>query len=291
MIAPIGICASVTRNAPSAASCAPRGSPSTLRAASQVTSVSARPTSATSAVPELDERVEALLGIRLVAAARPVLAAEPGPGQPHERARGHDEEERGAGREREPEEAGGRQAPEAKARDRRRSRAEHDSGARLDRPIRDRSSPRTRTSPRGPRRARRAARRGARRPSAGRTRALRAPASPRSRRGARRTRGSGGRRPCCTPASASSAAPGSSGSAPASSTTRTPLRDASSCACPSSPNPVTSVTAFGSNGRRTSAARRLSSTIDSIAASSAPGGATPSRCAWRTIPVPSGFVR
>ena len=76
--------------------------------------------------------------------------------------------------------------------------------------------------------------------------------------------------PVRTPSAASSSAPGSAGSELASSTTRTPLLDASSCTWPSSPNPVTSVTAFGSNGRRTSAASLFSSSIDSIAASSAP---------------------
>ena len=54
---------------------------------------------------------------------------------------------------------------------------------------------------------------------------------------------------------------------------------------------MTSVTAFGANGRRTSAAARFSAVIDATAASSAPGGARPSRCACRTMPVPSGFVR
>ena len=42
-------------------------------------------------------------------------------------------------------------------------------------------------------------------------------------------------------------------------TARTPLRDASSYVCPSRPNPVTSVTALGSNGRMASAAARFSS--------------------------------
>ena len=64
-------------------------------------------------VAELDERVEALLRVGLVAAARPVLAPEPGSGQPHERARGDDEEERHARRERELEERGGRERPNA----------------------------------------------------------------------------------------------------------------------------------------------------------------------------------
>ncbi len=40
------------------------------------------------AVPELDERVESLLRVGLVAALRPVVAPEAGSGQPHERTRG-----------------------------------------------------------------------------------------------------------------------------------------------------------------------------------------------------------
>ena len=53
---------------------------------------------------------------------------------------------------------------------------------------------------------------------------------------------------------------------------------------------MTSVTAFGENDRSASAASRFSSVIDATAASSAPSGAHPSRTAWRTSPVPSGFV-
>ena len=64
-------------------------------------------------VPELDEGVVPLLRVRLVPAARPVLAAEPGAGQPHERAGGHDEEERAARRRGEPEEPPRRHEPEA----------------------------------------------------------------------------------------------------------------------------------------------------------------------------------
>ena len=60
-------------------------------------------------------------------------------------------------------------------------------------------------------------------------------------------------------------------------TARTPLREASSYVCPSNPNPVTSVTAFGSNGLMASAAARFSSSIESTAASRAPAGAIPSR--------------
>jgi hypothetical protein len=43
-------------------------------------------------VAELDERVKALLGVRLVAATRPVLAAEPRAGEPDERTRRDHEE-------------------------------------------------------------------------------------------------------------------------------------------------------------------------------------------------------
>ena len=65
---------------------------------------------------------------------------------------------------------------------------------------------------------------------------------------------------------------------------RTPLRDAISCACPKSPKPVTSVTAFGSNGRSASAAAALRVVIHSIASAA-------SIFAASTRPVPSGFVR
>ena len=47
---------------------------------------------------------------------------------------------------------------------------------------------------------------------------------------------------------------------------RTPLRAAVSCACPSRPKPVTSVTALGAYGRRVSAASRLSVRIAPTAA-------------------------
>ena len=57
------------------------------------------------AIAELDERVKALLGIRLVAATRPVLAPEPRARQAHECARGDDEEERRRGRDRQAQEA------------------------------------------------------------------------------------------------------------------------------------------------------------------------------------------
>ena len=56
----------------------------TRRDASQVASDARIPHERDDAVPELDERVEALRGERRVAAARPVVAAEARPGQPHE---------------------------------------------------------------------------------------------------------------------------------------------------------------------------------------------------------------
>jgi hypothetical protein len=65
---------------------------------------------------------------------------------------------------------------------------------------------------------------------------------------------------------------------------RTPLRSAISCACPNSPNPVTSVTAFGVNGRSTSAAAAFSVVIQRTASETSPLPAS-------SNPVPSGFVR
>ena len=111
------------------------------------------------------------------------------------------------------------------------------------------------------------------------------------RRAGRRTRGCGGRRRCGPRPRRAPARRAARAAPPASRTMRTPERDAVSWACPSSPNPVTSVTAFGVKGRSASAASRFDSHIASIAASSAPAGATPSRTPWRTSPVPSGFVR
>ncbi len=72
------------------------------------------------AVAELDERVEALLGIRLRAAARPVLAAEPRPGEAHEGAGRDDEEERDARCERETHERPRRERSRTDRRDRHR---------------------------------------------------------------------------------------------------------------------------------------------------------------------------
>ena len=120
---------------------------------------------------------------------------------------------------------------------------------------------------------------------------LRAQRRPRSRRAARRTRGCAGRRPCAPRPRRARARRAARGAR------RHRARSAPRCATPSrghgpsSPKPVTSVTAFGANGRSASAASRLSVRIAATAASSAPSGARPSRCAWSTRPVPSGFVR
>ena len=72
------------------------------------------------AVAELDERVESLLGIRLRAAARPVLAAEPRPGEAYEGAGRDDEEERDARCERETHERPRRERSRPDRRDRHR---------------------------------------------------------------------------------------------------------------------------------------------------------------------------
>src|SRR6266540_1937575 len=65
-----------------------------------------------------------------------------------------------------------------------------------------------------------------------------------------------------------SSAPSIAGRRSDSSTIRTPLRDATSCACPKSPKPVTSVTAFGEKLRSTSAASMFKVRIQRIARSS-----------------------
>ncbi len=103
MIAPIGICATVRRNAASAASYPAREADDPARA-EPGGQRQRQPDERDHAVPELDERVESLLGVGLVAALRPVVTAEARSGQPHERTRGDDEEERHAGGEREPQE-------------------------------------------------------------------------------------------------------------------------------------------------------------------------------------------
>src|SRR5436190_2729337 len=83
---------------------------------------------------------------------------------------------------------------------------------------------------------------------------------------------------------AASIAPSSAGSTEAWSRIRTPLRSAVSCAWPSRPKPVTSVTACGEKGLSACAARSLSVVIQRAASERSPFSA-------RTRPVPSGFVR
>ena len=74
---PNGICAKPPRNAPRAAARACRGSPAVFREASHAASAKRIPIGGNDTVAELHERVEPLLGVRRVAAARPVLTAEP----------------------------------------------------------------------------------------------------------------------------------------------------------------------------------------------------------------------
>ena len=106
--------------------------------------------------------------------------------------------------------------------------------------------PAPRTSPPAPRPGRPGARRAGPRPSAGRSRAPRPRRTPRTSRLRRpRSRGCGRRRRSGSPAPPPRARPSSAGSRSASSTSRTPLRSATSCAWPNRPKPVTSVTAPG----------------------------------------------
>ncbi len=72
---------------------------------------------------------------------------------------------------------------------------------------------------------------------------------------------------------------------------RTPLRSAVSYAWPSSPKPVTSVTACGAKGRSTSAAAPFSVVIQPIASASSSSPTSCFPCPASTSPVPSGFVR
>ena len=72
---------------------------------------------------------------------------------------------------------------------------------------------------------------------------------------------------------------------------RTPLRSAISYAWPSSPNPVTSVTAFGPTARTSRAASAFRRRIEAIASSSAAGSTSPRLAPCTISPVPSGFVR
>ena len=224
---------------------------------------------------------------------RPVLAAEARPGEPHERARGDDEKKRDARRERDAEEGprarrAGFARTAATLTTRRTTPAPSST-----RPIRAANSPvRTRTSPRG----RRPLRRHRDEQAPGGLRVVRErfhepgrvaldvrpgelavpPIAARADAGLRQL-------------AARRAAPGAP---PASRTTRTPLREASSCACPSRPKPVTSVTAFGSKGR--SDVRGGPVELDHRRRSRRPARRPARRRRARacsTIPVPSGLVR
>jgi len=87
-----------------------------------------------------------------------------------------------------------------------------------------------------------------------------------------------------------SSAPSIAGNRPDSSRIWTPLRSATSWAWPKSPNPVTSVTAFGASPRRTSAASLFSVRIQPIARSSC---CEPASFFFQPVmirPVPSGLV-
>ena len=85
-----------------------------MRAASQVDEREDDPHQGDHPVAELDEGVVALLRVRPVAAPRPVLAPEPGAREPHEGARGDDEEEGDTRRGGEPEEPRSVTAPRAR---------------------------------------------------------------------------------------------------------------------------------------------------------------------------------
>src|SRR5262245_51986216 len=215
---------------------------------------------ADAAVPVLDERMEVLLGQERGAAARPVVAAEPGPREADRRTRDDDEDERSerdVGEKRE----GFRREGVATSGDLR-GVGLHQASARpapsTTRPTRMSESPAStkeasRTAPLSagietssppavcgskPRMS----------SSAGSPSSAAAPATNSRLRWSppvRRAR------------SATASAPGSAGNEAGSSSMRTPLRSAISWACPNRPKPVTSVTADGSNGRSASAARSL----------------------------------
>ena len=294
------------RDAPSAAARRPGATRATC------TSASDDPDERDHPVPELDEaRGSPAVGNGVVAAARPVLAAEARAGQPHERARGDDELERRRTR---PARGGGSRAarrvrplrchvPEQPCRVRRPSSGRRGAVA-------------TGARRRRPRRPGRPA--GARAPAAanvglgdhGRSLGGKRDEQParglrvvrerlgdggrrRSRRAGPRTRGCAGRRRCGRRPRPSSSAPGQGGQRGGLELdARTPLRVAISYAWPSRPKPVTSVTACGRErpqrvrrgaverrhrrDRRVERARRV---------------AIPSRRACSTSPVPSGFVR
>ena len=217
-------------------------------------------------VRELDVRVEALRLEVMRLAAGPVLAAEPGAGEPNGRAGGDDQDEHHGVQQREPAERLGRERDPAQTGERLRAGV-HARTVALRQRVPAPSVDARRSAPgRGPRAANsassasalvaRAGRRAGRRRSAGRRRARPAPARRRRRRPAR-TRG------CCAcpPSRRLRAPPRARRRAPAGAPRRSDPNAAAlaiSCACPSRPKPVTSVTAFGVNGRSTSAASRLS---------------------------------
>ena len=96
---PIGICATATRNAPSAAHRPQRERPLDPARRQPRGERENDPDERDHSIAELDECVEALLRIGLVAAARPVLAPESRAREAHEGARRDDEEQRDARRE------------------------------------------------------------------------------------------------------------------------------------------------------------------------------------------------
>ena len=102
---PSGICATVPSARRRARRCAPSAaSPATRRAASHVINGEHDADERDEAVAELDRGVATLLGERLVAAPRPVVAAEPRGGQPDDGTARDDDPEREDGRRRELEE-------------------------------------------------------------------------------------------------------------------------------------------------------------------------------------------
>ena len=135
-----------------------RRGPATRRAASQATSAARIPPSATTRLPNSIDRVAVLPPGNGLAAARPVVAAEPRARQPHERAGHDDEPERDDGRPRAGESrvASAQTGPARATRPARRSStasAERHAGAGLDAP--DRVSGETRRGERRPRARRR----------------------------------------------------------------------------------------------------------------------------------------
>ena len=200
-----------------------------------------QPAACDDAVPELHPRVEPLLRVQRVAAARPVLAAE---ARPVSRTNAPEVTTRKSAAQDASDRTRNARARREPARARNGCRHQRSTTGALPRrpppPSRSRASAMPAAANVASSTGALLAREGdeqARRRSAGRRRAPRAPRPRCSRRAAPAKSRLRGSPPVRTPSSASSSAPGSAGSEPASSTTRTPLRDASSCACPSSPKP------------------------------------------------------